>query len=161
MDSFPTIGILDLQGDVIEHQRALKACGATVLLVKTIEDLKKVDALVIPGGESTTIGKLMEWYELAEPIRQRVAEGMPIYGTCAGAILLAQEIVGSEKAKTLGLMDISIERNSYGRQLESFEGEVEFLPPFFDSLSLSAKGSSRNDALSARGGSQSSPTDVD
>jgi 5'-phosphate synthase pdxT subunit len=121
----PIVGILDLQGDVIEHRRALEACGAEVMSVKTVEDLMRVEGLIIPGGESTTIGKLMEWYDLAEPIRKRVAEGMPIYGSCAGTILLAREIVGKETAKSLAVMDIEVERNSYGRQLDSFEDDVE------------------------------------
>lgn len=111
----PIVGVLDLQGDVIEHRRALEACGATVVSVKTVEDLKKVEALVMPGGESTTIGRLLKWTGLDEAICARAQKNMPIYGTCAGAILLAN----------LGLMDIEVERNAYGRQMDSFEAEVE------------------------------------
>lgn len=119
------VGVLDLQGDVIEHRRALEACGAQVILVKTPTDLEKVDALVMPGGESTTIGKLMNWNGLTEPLRKRIREGMPVYGTCAGAILLSKKITGKETAPNLGLMDIEIERNAYGRQVNSFETSIE------------------------------------
>lgn len=116
----PNIGILDLQGDVIEHRLALEACGATVVSVKRVEDLNKVEALVMPGGESTTIGRLLKWTGLDEAICARAQvrpghSGMPIYGTCAGAILLAN----------LGLMDIEVERNAYGRQMDSFEEEIQ------------------------------------
>ncbi len=109
-----TVGVLDLQGDAIEHRRALEACGASVVSVKTVGDLKKAEALVMPGGESTTIGRLLTWTGLDKAICARAQAGMPIYGTCAGAILLAQ----------LGLMDIEVERNAYGRQVDSFEAEV-------------------------------------
>lgn len=122
--STPLIGILDLQGDVIEHRRALEACDATVVSVKTPEDLAKVEGLVIPGGESTTICKLMQWSGLWEAVLQRGRDGFPIYGTCAGAILLAKKVVGGQDVPTLGLMNIEVERNSYGRQLDSFEDEV-------------------------------------
>lgn len=105
------VGVLDLQGDVIEHRVALESCGATVVSVKTPEDLEKVEALVMPGGESTTISKLMHWSGLWEAVEERAKAGMPIYGTCAGAILLAD----------MGLMDLEVERNAYGRQLDSFE----------------------------------------
>lgn len=121
----PIVGILDLQGDVIEHRRMLKRCGATVVLVKTVEDLGKVQALILPGGESTAIGKLLHWYELAEPLKQRVRAGMPVYATCAGLILLAKKNVGQETAANLGLMDITVERNSYGRQMDSFETLID------------------------------------
>lgn len=132
MDNFSEliIGVLDLQGDVIEHRRALEECGAKVVSVKTPRDLARVHGLVIPGGESTTISKLMKWGGLWEAICERARSepgrpGMPIYGTCAGAILLAKKVKGGRDVPTLGLMDIEVERNSYGRQLESFEGEVE------------------------------------
>lgn len=121
----PIVGVLDLQGDVREHRRALEACGAEVVLVKMPEDLKKVRALVMPGGESTTIGKLMQWTKLDEAIQKRAKEGMPIYATCAGMILLAKKITGREKAAALGLMNIELERNAYGRQMESFETVVQ------------------------------------
>ncbi|HCW32409.1 TPA: pyridoxal 5'-phosphate synthase glutaminase subunit PdxT [Candidatus Peregrinibacteria bacterium] len=120
------IGVLALQGGVIEHQSALEKCGVQVVLVKTKDDLKKVQALIIPGGESTTIGKLIRWYGLEEDLKRRIKEGMPVYGTCAGAILLAKNVIGREKAPHLALMDVTIERNSYGRQLDSFESQIEF-----------------------------------
>lgn len=123
--SRPRVGILALQGNVAEHRRSLERCGAEVFLVKTTSDLALVEALVIPGGESTTIGKLLDWYGLAEPIRRRVQAGMPVFGTCAGAILLSKTIVGKEQAQNLNLMDITVERNAYGRQLDSFEETLE------------------------------------
>jgi len=120
------IGVLDIQGSVIEHFEALKKARFKALLVKNIKDLEQVDALIMPGGESTAIGKLLDWFGLGDEIIKRVKAGMPIYGTCAGAILMAKEIIGKQKAKNLQLMDISIERNAYGRQLDSFETEIEF-----------------------------------
>ena len=120
------IGVLALQGDVIEHRRALEACGVDALDVRTVEELSRVEGLIIPGGESTTLGKLMKWYGLDEAIRERGAAGMPIYGTCAGTILLARKVVGRDQAQPLGLMDIEVERNSYGRQLDSFVTKVNF-----------------------------------
>ena len=121
-------GVLAIQGSVIEHIEALKRAGAReVLEVRTCEDLEKVDCLVMPGGESTTIGKLLAREGLDKAIKRRARNGMPIYGTCAGAILLAKTIAGEQKAKNLGLMDIEIERNFYGRQLDSFETDVNFL----------------------------------
>jgi 5'-phosphate synthase pdxT subunit len=119
----PRVGILALQGDVPEHVRAAEQAGAAALLVRRAEALEAVDALIIPGGESTTIGKLMERYGLMEPIRERARAGMPILGTCAGLILLAREIEGSEQPR-LGLLDVTVQRNAYGRQVESFETDV-------------------------------------
>lgn len=115
------VGVLDLQGDVREHRRALEACGATVISVKTRADLAQVQALVIPGGESTTIGKLIDWFDLREPLLERIRGGMPVYGTCAGAILLAQKLEGAQSAPSLQVMEATVERNAYGRQLDSFE----------------------------------------
>lgn len=120
-----SVGVLDLQGDVIEHCRALEACGAIAVRVKTMKDLDRVQGLIIPGGESTTIGKLMQWTGLDEAIRARIVMGMPVYGTCAGSILLAQRLEGQQQAASLGVMDVAIERNAYGRQLDSFEAHVE------------------------------------
>lgn len=121
----PIVGVLDLQGAVREHRRALEACGAKVILVKTPVDLEKVQALVMPGGESTTIGQLMEWSGLDVAIRRRVENGMPIYATCAGMILLSKKITGREKAPNLQLLNVVVERNAYGRQIDSFETEVQ------------------------------------
>jgi 5'-phosphate synthase pdxT subunit len=120
------VGVLALQGDVREHVRALDQAGATPVPVKTPGDLASVDALVIPGGESTTIGKLLERFGLRQPIVERAHSGMPLFGTCAGLILMAKEIVGSELAPhRLDLMDIAVRRNAYGRQVDSFEADLE------------------------------------
>jgi 5'-phosphate synthase pdxT subunit len=119
------IGVLALQGSFKEHSEALGRCGVDNLLVKSCEDLKHISGLIIPGGESTTIGKLMKKYGIDKAIKKRHKEGMPVYGTCAGAILLAKEIIGGMQPK-LGLMDISIKRNDYGRQIDSFEAYIDF-----------------------------------
>lgn len=108
----------------MEHEIALARCGGSSTQVRTERELETVDALIIPGGESTTIGKLMITYGLYEPIRKRAAEGMPIWGTCAGMILLAREIVEMNQV-SLGLMDIAVRRNAFGRQVDSFETELE------------------------------------
>lgn len=120
------IGVLDIQGSVKEHAQVLQKCGAEVVFVKTSEDLAEVDGLIIPGGESTTIGKLLRKSGLRDAIISGAKKGLPIWGTCAGAILLAKKISGKEQADSLKLMDIEIERNAYGRQLDSFESEIEF-----------------------------------
>ena len=124
------IGVLALQGSVNEHIDMLKKCRVEPILVKLPRDLEDINGLIIPGGESTTLGKLMKEYGLNKTIKRRYEEGMPIYGTCAGAILLAKEIIGS-KQPNLGLMDISVRRNDYGRQIDSFEAELNiFDKPF-------------------------------
>mgnify|MGYP001590940088 CR=1 FL=1 len=124
------IGVLDIQGSVEEHFAALEKAaaeagqaGVEAVLVKNKDDLKKVDGLIIPGGESTTIGKLLKESGMDKEIMKL---RVPIYGSCAGAILIAKKISGQEKAQNLGLMDIEIERNAYGRQKDSFETEVVF-----------------------------------
>lgn len=120
------IGVLALQGDVREHLRALESAGATPVEVKTAAQLAGVAALVLPGGESTTIGKLLDRFEVLEPLRERANDGMPLYGTCAGLILMANEIVGGHEAPhRLGVMDVGVRRNAYGRQVDSFESELE------------------------------------
>jgi 5'-phosphate synthase pdxT subunit len=118
------VGVLALQGAFREHRLMLERCGAEAVEVRKPEDLVDIDGLVIPGGESTTIGKLLVEWGLMEPIKERAAAGMPIYGTCAGMILLATDIVGSDQPR-LGLMDISVRRNAFGRQRESFEADLE------------------------------------
>ena len=118
-----SVGVLALQGDFIEHVHALRACGAQAIEVRTPDKLKGVDALILPGGESTTIGKLMDRYGLHGPICARAAEGMPVFGTCAGQILLAKEVEGGAP-QGLHLMDIRVLRNAFGRQRESFEAEI-------------------------------------
>jgi pyridoxal 5'-phosphate synthase pdxT subunit len=120
------VGVLALQGDVREHGRALDATGAMPVLVKTAEDLASVQALVIPGGESTTIGKLLDRFGLLQPVAERARSGMPLFGTCAGMILMATEIRGPEPAPhRLNLMDIAVRRNAYGRQVDSFEADLD------------------------------------
>ena len=116
-------GVLALQGDVREHALALEAAGATPVEVRTPEQLTEVACLVLPGGESTTIGKLAHLYGLVEPIRERARAGMPIFGTCAGMIVLAERVEGGEPL--FGLMDIGVQRNAYGRQVESFEADLD------------------------------------
>jgi len=118
------IGILALQGAFIEHEVALHKCGACPRQVRTAQELDEIEGLIIPGGESTTIGKLMQAYGLDAKITARHAEGMPIWGTCAGMILLAKEIVEIEQVH-LSLMDIRVRRNGFGRQVDSFETELE------------------------------------
>lgn len=122
------IGVLALQGDFREHLAmvaSLESGGAAVegVEVRTPEDLATVDALIVPGGESTTIGRLAVMYGLMEPIRARVAEGMPILGTCAGMIFLASRVVGYDQPQ-LGLLDATVERNAFGRQVDSFEADL-------------------------------------
>jgi 5'-phosphate synthase pdxT subunit len=116
-------GVLALQGDFREHARVLDAIGAVPVEVRTPADLADVDRLVIPGGESTTIGKLARAYDLVDPIRERAREGMPILGTCAGMIVLADRVIDGEPL--LSLMDVTVRRNAYGRQVDSFEADVE------------------------------------
>lgn len=118
-----TIGVLALQGAFIEHEDKIKQCGAESKQIRTIKDLQDVDGLIIPGGESTTIGKLMLEHGLDEAIKQKYNQGMPIWGTCAGMIILAAGIENIDQF-SLGLMDISVVRNGFGRQINSFETEL-------------------------------------
>ena len=114
-----TIGVLSYQGTVIEHIKALSQLeGVTPMEVKTLPALQAVDGLILPGGESTTITKLLNIFGLMEPLRQRILDGMPVWGTCAGEILLAGEILGEQPH--LGVMDFAVRRNAYGRQIDSF-----------------------------------------
>jgi 5'-phosphate synthase pdxT subunit len=122
--SKPTIGVLALQGDVVEHVRALERAGARAEAVKTRAALDAVDGLVIPGGESSTVGMLLERFDLMEPLRERIAGGLPVFGTCTGLILLAKDIEGSGQPR-IGVMDVAVRRNAYGRQVDSFEVDVE------------------------------------
>ncbi len=119
----PVVGVLALQGDFREHIQVLEALGAHARPVRLPRDLEGLDALVIPGGESTTMRRLLAAYELLEPVRELAGEGKPIYGTCAGCILLAREVDGSPSGE-LGLMDIGVRRNAYGSQVDSFETDV-------------------------------------
>ncbi|HYZ92372.1 MAG TPA: pyridoxal 5'-phosphate synthase glutaminase subunit PdxT [Actinomycetota bacterium] len=122
------VGVLALQGDVREHAQLLKDLGASVVPVRTAEDLDRVPALVLPGGESTTIGFMLGEHEMIEPLRKRIEDGMPVLGTCAGAILLARTVVGGpmeDKWPKIGVLDATIHRNAYGRQVDSFEDDVD------------------------------------
>lgn len=122
------IGVLALQGAFREHRLMLERCGVQTVEIRKPEELDQVQGLVIPGGESTTIGKLMMEWGLMDKIKARAAQGMAIYGTCAGMILLAKEIIGSDQPR-LALMDITVQRNAFGRQRESFEAEMN-VPEF-------------------------------
>ena len=121
-----TVGVLALQGDVREHLRALTECGVEARAVRRPEELAAVDGLVLPGGESTTIVKLARIFDLLEPLRQRVKDGMPVYGSCAGMILLADRVDagGSPLEETIGGIDMTVRRNAFGRQVDSFEEDV-------------------------------------
>ncbi|MCL6592467.1 MAG: pyridoxal 5'-phosphate synthase glutaminase subunit PdxT [Alicyclobacillus sp.] len=118
------IGVLGLQGAFVEHERMLSDLGADTVTVKRPQHLTGLDGLVIPGGESTTIGKLMREYDLIQPIRDLVQAGMPLLGTCAGMIVMAKRIEG-EPEPHLGVLDVTVCRNSFGRQRESFETPLE------------------------------------
>ncbi len=119
------IGVLALQGDVREHLHALESAGAQAVQVRREPELDAVDALVIPGGESTTMDKLVRAFDLLEPIRQRVKEGMPAYGSCAGMIMLADTVVDAvEGQQTIGGIDMAVRRNAFGRQVDSFEADL-------------------------------------
>ena len=121
----PTIGVLALQGAFKSHQQRLAELGALTRQVRTPSDLAAVDALVMPGGESTTMSKLLVTSGLFDPIDQRIAQGMPVFGTCAGMILLATEVLdGRPDQRSFGAIDITVQRNGYGRQLDSFETEI-------------------------------------
>lgn len=121
-----TIGVLALQGDVREHLAALARCGARAEPVRLPDDLARVDALILPGGESTTMSHLLRAFELEEPLRRRLEEGMPFLATCAGLILLSRSISdGRADQLALGALDVTVRRNAYGRQLASFEVDLD------------------------------------
>lgn len=123
----PLIGVLALQGDVREHLAALRASGARAMPVRRVAELSEVDGLVIPGGESTTMSRLLDIFELLEPLRERIAAGLPVYGSCAGMILLATKVLdGREDQHQLGGLDMIVRRNAFGRQVDSFEEDLEF-----------------------------------
>jgi len=123
----PTVGVLALQGDVREHLRALVQVGARPVAVRRASELDDVDGLILPGGESTTIAKLARTFEVFEAIADRVKTGMPTFGTCAGMVLLADRVRdGIEGQETFGGLDITVRRNAFGRQVDSFESEVRF-----------------------------------
>ena len=120
-----TIGVLALQGDVREHVRTLDRLGVRTLTVRRVAELEECDGLVVPGGESTTMAKLARTFELLEPLRIRIKAGLPCLGTCAGMILLAERIVdGIPGQETFGGLDVTVRRNAFGRQVDSFEGDL-------------------------------------
>jgi len=127
------IGVLALQGDVVEHIAAMERAGSETIAVKTPADLARVDGLIVPGGESTTVTKLLHRFGLWEPIRERTHAGMPLWGTCMGMIVVSAGVVGLEQ-ETLGLLDVDVRRNAFGRQNDSAEVELPIPalgePPF-------------------------------
>ena len=131
----PVIGVLALQGDVAEHRRAETGTGATAVAVRRPAELDAVDGLIIPGGESTTMWKLADVFELMEPLRKRIAGGLPVFGSCAGMIMLAASLLDRiEGQETLGGLDVTVRRNAFGRQVDSFESDIDLKgvdgPPF-------------------------------
>lgn len=124
----PTIGVLSLQGDVREHLRVLTALGADATTVRRVGELERCHALVVPGGESTTMAKLARTFGLIEPIQARIGAGMPVFGTCAGMIMLADHIKdGMAGQETFGGLDVTVRRNAFGRQVDSFETDLDFV----------------------------------
>lgn len=127
-DRRPVVGVLALQGDVREHIAALHASGAAAIAVRRAEELDRLDGIVIPGGESTTMSKLLGVFGLFEPLRARLLDGLPAYGSCAGMIMLSSRILDTRPdARHLDVLDITVRRNAFGRQVESFESDIEFL----------------------------------
>lgn len=121
------IGVLALQGDFREHIASTEKTGHMAIAIRRPSELDEIDALILPGGESTTIAHLAKNFELFQPIREKIAAGLPVYGSCAGMILLADRIVGgTDGQETFGGIDMTVRRNAFGRQVESFEGEIEF-----------------------------------
>jgi 5'-phosphate synthase pdxT subunit len=121
------VGVLALQGDFREHIAAAENCGHTALAIRRESELADIDCLILPGGESTTIIHLAQTFGLYEPLKKRVSEGLPVYGSCAGMILLAEKVIdGTPNQKTFGGLEITVRRNAFGRQVESFESELEF-----------------------------------
>ncbi len=125
--SAPTIGVLALQGDVREHRAMLERAGAATLAVRRPTELGRVDGIVVPGGESTTIYKLARTFDLFEPLRDAIRDGLPAFGTCAGMIMLADHIEGGIAGQeTIGGLDVVVRRNAFGRQVDSFEADLDW-----------------------------------
>lgn len=121
------VGVLALQGDVREHLSSLISCGVDAFAVRRAEEIEGIDALVLPGGESTTIAQLSEVFGVYDLIKSRIAQGMPVYGSCAGMILLAEEILDAKQGqKSFGGLAITVRRNAFGRQVDSFESDIAF-----------------------------------
>jgi 5'-phosphate synthase pdxT subunit len=126
----PRVGVLALQGDVREHLAALSTCDVDAVRVRRPDELERVDGIVVPGGESTTMGKLLVTFDLLEPLQKRVADGMPAFGSCAGMILLADRVLdGTADQVSVGGIDMTVRRNAFGRQVDSFEGDVPWHVP--------------------------------
>ena len=119
-----TIGVLALQGDFAEHKRLLEELGATAVEVRTVDQLEELDGLILPGGESSTVGKLLEAFDLLEPVRSLITGGLPTLATCAGMVLLARDAT-EKRGPLVGTMDIQVSRNAFGRQRDSFETELD------------------------------------
>jgi 5'-phosphate synthase pdxT subunit len=125
MTAVPTIGVLALQGDVVDHMRALEAAGARAVPVRRASELDAVAGLVIPGGESTTMSKLLQIFDLFEPVKKRLDAGLPVFGSCAGMIMLADEVLdGRPDQRSFGTIPMTVRRNAFGRQVDSFETEI-------------------------------------
>jgi 5'-phosphate synthase pdxT subunit len=121
------VGVLALQGDVREHIQSLLACDVEAVAVRRAEEIESIDALVLPGGESTTIAQLAEVFGIFDLIKNKIKNGMPVYGSCAGMILLAEEILDAKVGqKSFGGLDITVRRNAFGRQVDSFESDIDF-----------------------------------
>lgn len=121
------VGVLALQGDVREHIQSLLVCDVEAVAVRRAEEIESIDALVLPGGESTTIAQLAEVFGIFDLIKNKIKNGMPVYGSCAGMILLAEEILDAKVGqKSFGGLDITVRRNAFGRQVDSFESDIEF-----------------------------------
>jgi 5'-phosphate synthase pdxT subunit len=124
----PVIGVLALQGDVREHIAALRAAGASARPIRRPAELDEVDGIVLPGGESTTMSRLLDTFELLDPLRKRIADGLPAYGSCAGLILLADQLRdGRPDQHQLGGLDVVVRRNAFGRQVDSFECDLDVI----------------------------------
>ena len=122
----PTVGVLALQGDVDEHLRHLEAVGARAVRVRRRSELEQVDGLILPGGESTAMSRLLNVYEMYEPVAARISDGMPVYGSCAGMILLASTVLDTRPDATwFSAIDMTVRRNAFGRQVDSFEAELD------------------------------------
>jgi 5'-phosphate synthase pdxT subunit len=120
----PVVGVLALQGDVLEHLAALRRCGARAVRVRRLEDLDAVDGLIVPGGESTTIGKMLERSGMLAPLRERIRAGLPTFGTCAGMIVLSTELDQDLVQPLVGVLDVCTRRNAFGRQVDSFDTSI-------------------------------------
>ncbi|THV37047.1 pyridoxal 5'-phosphate synthase glutaminase subunit PdxT [Glycomyces buryatensis] len=126
MAAVPEIGVLALQGDVVDHMRAIEAAGARAVPVRRASELDSVDGLVIPGGESTTMSKLLTVFDMFEPVKKRLDAGMPAFGSCAGMIMLASEVLdGRADQQSFGSIPMTVRRNAFGRQIDSFEAPIE------------------------------------